>query len=335
MPDNSDAKRIKANEPMGPGFGKVGIGEQIRNLSRHSLKRGLQDRGQGHERRVNVERGEWFSPRNDFIDAGTGAEDPSQGRVTFADYGGDTLFHQFGVADELNRVPKALLGVQQDSALAKSLALPKRLWEISDVALHLLGWPAQLIFAPASRKVAHEQKQRPVMAGFGVFGSEPNRLVMGCQGLIEAMLFNQGHAEIVVRLNEIGIQANSFAVTSYGFSVPILGEEGHAQIVVRGSEAWIEPDRFVKTACRLRQTVLVEQRLAQAVVRFGAVRRIAEHDLQGRDRLLRSTHFEQQHPQRVASFRVVWLEVKSLQYEFDSAMLVAAMRQHGPQQIQR
>src|SRR5438105_4203689 len=100
---------------------------------------------------MNVEIGQFFAPCNPLLNAGQWPKEADQFRRAFDDeFGGwGPRSHQREVADELDGIAQALLGMEKDRAIAEVFTVPPGLSEISSPAGKVLPFPSPFQLAPA------------------------------------------------------------------------------------------------------------------------------------------------------------------------------------------
>ena len=104
----------KDKEP--PFLDALGIGVQVWYVGGHCLEHRAEKCRQAHQRRLHVEIGQRLCFGYQLIDAGARAEEIQEHAGALDHDPAAALFHHRGVADELDRVAQALLGIEQDGA---------------------------------------------------------------------------------------------------------------------------------------------------------------------------------------------------------------------------
>ena len=109
-----------------PTFHDERLGREIRDLIRHRALGRAEDRRQAHERGMDLAARHGGGAVERQVDAGASRDDPEQPGLRGDEDQAAAFLDPRGIADELERVAVALLGVQQDGPAVELLAAPER-----------------------------------------------------------------------------------------------------------------------------------------------------------------------------------------------------------------
>ncbi len=117
------------------------------------------------------------------------------------------LSHQRHVTDELERVAKTLLRVQQDGLAGKRLAAPLRLSKLA--RRQVADVPARLVFLPSRREVAAQEVQYALAGdGHGIAGIERAGAAKARERLVHAAHVLERETEVEVRDRKLRRERN-------------------------------------------------------------------------------------------------------------------------------
>ena len=114
---------------------QIGVGKNIGDVRGYRVQRGLEEPRQAEQGSVHVEGAAAATPPALARQCRDTRPSSQQGRGTFEDDPRPALLDQHRVANELNRVAKALFGMQQDRAAGQGTAIPARLREVRGTIL--------------------------------------------------------------------------------------------------------------------------------------------------------------------------------------------------------
>ena len=93
---------------------------------------------------------------------------------------------------KLNRIPHALLGIDDDAASAEFLAVPLARLQHRPAETAIGHLPTTLEIVPSAFEIpAKKQRRAAVVMGFGIIGSRGDRFVRGGNGVVGAALMQQ------------------------------------------------------------------------------------------------------------------------------------------------
>jgi hypothetical protein len=197
LPGDADLEAGTGGQLPAPAFDQGGIGAEVGDGGGDGTQVGAEDQRQAQQRRVDVERRQGVALGRQAVDARAGPQQPEQRPLAGDDDGQAALLDEGGVADELQGVAQALLGVQQDRLTQERSAVPAQLRE--GPRGQLLAAPALLVLGPAALEVAPQQpEQRAVDVGLAGVRVQPQGLLVASQGLVELPQLLQHQAQAVV-----------------------------------------------------------------------------------------------------------------------------------------
>ena len=113
-----------------------GVGAQVGYASGHGLEGGSERERQAHDRSEDREFWQKRSFGNDFVHARTRREQPGNWFLTGKDHVAAAVADQRRVANELNRVAKSVVGVEQDRSALEGTTVPPRLRRWGELQTH-------------------------------------------------------------------------------------------------------------------------------------------------------------------------------------------------------
>src|SRR5262249_21874581 len=146
LPGDANLQPAGIAEPLLPFVDPLEGRREVWNPGGHRIERRAEDRRQARQRRGNVAGLGRLAFGEDSVDAGGTCQQPDERRLAFDNDSTAALFHQVGIADELNRVAQPLFSMQQDRLAGQRLAGPLLLR--ANEALKLRSLEAPLIMRP-------------------------------------------------------------------------------------------------------------------------------------------------------------------------------------------
>ena len=104
---------------------------------------------------VEIERRNWLAFRDQLVDTDGVLESGDERGLAFVNNMCTLRFKERGIANELDRIAQALLGIEEDTAAFEGFALPRRLGELT--AWGFFAVPSPFVFLPASLEIAHRE----------------------------------------------------------------------------------------------------------------------------------------------------------------------------------
>jgi hypothetical protein len=158
-PHKPDLEAGRYVEAVAPIRGALGREREVWDRRRDGVERGAERERQRHQRTLHVECGQPLAARDD-VDAGHAGDERDQRPAHLEHELAAARRDQRDVAQELDGVAEALLGMQQDGLAGERLAAPLRLREIA--RRQVADAPARLVFFPAGREVAALEQHDPL-----------------------------------------------------------------------------------------------------------------------------------------------------------------------------
>ena len=166
-----------------------------------------------------------------MIDAVHSCQHAHQGGLALDYYFAAPLLDQLRIANELNRIAQALLGIEKDSLALQGRAVPARLVAR---ARHNSGpCPALFVILPTACKITLQQAQiGTIPEGHFIAGIDGERLPIVLGGQVQLPLLKKCAAQIALCIRMFGIKAQRLLITRNCFGCLPLIFESIAQVVV-------------------------------------------------------------------------------------------------------
>ena len=204
---------------------QAGIGAQIRNVRGDGRRRRAENARQAEQGHLHIVRRQGRAARDELVGAGNTGEQSRQERLALKEDSAATFLDHGQVADELDGIAQALLGIHENGFAFQGGAVPARPGERA--RRHVGLRPALLVILPAAREIAHEQaQQRTLPAGRRLVGTEPQGVVDVQQRFFEKAQARQSDGETVVRVRMLGRKAQHVPVAQGRFGELLLVLEG-------------------------------------------------------------------------------------------------------------
>src|SRR5215472_2933060 len=189
-----------------------GIQRQIGHDRRNRLMPGFEDVHQAHQRGMRVEARQRLTGQDHLIDARCRREQPRQPRATVQQNTAAALPHHRRVAHELDCIPQALLGAQQNGPAWKRPPIPDRPLETGR-RHERCHPPAPFVLGRAGREIAPQQQRfAEIAVGPSKIGLECNGTPVALYRLVQVSLLLKQRAEFPVRLGIARLQHNGMAI---------------------------------------------------------------------------------------------------------------------------
>ena len=141
---------------------------------------------------------------------------PSERLLTREDHTAATLPDQGRIADELERIPQPMIGIQQDRSPVEWSSVPDRLPEGGYRKLLALQPP--LILGPSLLEVAHlEPAQCPAQVNLGMVGLEEQCLVVTRRRLGQSSQRAERIPQVVVGVEIVRLEMESPSIAGHRF----------------------------------------------------------------------------------------------------------------------
>jgi hypothetical protein len=300
---------------------------QVRRRGRDGLERGAEGERQGEQRAMQVEGRQRVAARH-HRDAGDAGGERHQRLLDLQHHlAADNQRH---VAQELDAVAQALLGVQQDGPAGERLAAPLRLGEVA--RRQVADTPARLVLVPAGREVAAQELEH-ALAGrrHGVVGIERARLAKAREGLVHAVEVLEREAEVEVGDGKARRQRDGPAACGFGVRRMADGAQCVPQIGIGLGVVGLELGPAAKMPGRFLEPPQLAQRGAEVVVRLVMIGPQRQHAAIARLRLGVAPGFPQEIAELVMGLDEIRIEAEGLP-ERRLGVLVAAHGQQGKAQ---
>ncbi len=262
LPEDPDPKRPVQSQAGNariqdrlPDGNRLWVCREVRNLRGHGRQVRPHDPRQAHHRCTIIVVRQAAVIFKDRVNGVATGNKPDEGAVA---KGNDSRrdLDDARVADELERVSQALLGVKQDCLPTQAFTIPA-LAQRNPARLSAALEPP-FIFGPAPLVIAvGEQGEGPASTAFGVIGTSAQRLVVTRHGFVVTSELHQGCTDRGDRLVRLGPQPQRLLKTTNGlveFSQP---DKHRAQVQPGFDAVLLDCDRATIVLGRFLAAVLL------------------------------------------------------------------------------
>jgi hypothetical protein len=278
---------------------------------------------------LEIERRQRLCVRNDGFDAWHRGHEADELRLNLQNHARAKARDQWCIADELDRVAEALLGMEQDGLAAERLiAEPQRRQKASAVPRERGGLPARFVAAPSGEEIAQRQLDKASHEPpFGKIRLACQRPPKQPQGLARPIEPPQRDCLIGEEPRLIGGKPQSRLVACDRLPRAIELEQRVAAIAERIHMGGIERHHAVKASERVGGATKMHERHPAPVERVGIIRRHRAGGLVARERLHDAAQAVQDEPQirQCCGIRAVKLQssAKERERRIEPAALIA------------
>ncbi len=311
LPDNADPEAAGRAHGRPPSFHGGGVGDEVGDRVWDGGLGGLKQPGQAEERRLDVEERQCRAAGHHRLDAGRAGHQFGQGRRAFQHHPAAPGCHHGRVADELDGVAVALLGMDQDAFAAEVRAIPPGFGEVPRLGREVVRLPAPLVFLPALGEApCEEQRLGPVTVRFGVVGIDAEGAIVARQGGVQRAPFLQGDAKVGMDLGALRRPRQGPFIGGDGLVEAAFGPEHVAQVGERLDVAGVYLNGAAVTGGGLVPAALVLVRQAEGEMGVGEGGVGRDGALEARRRVVRTVLFAHRQADVVMGLGQVGLQIQ-------------------------